>query len=319
MSTDVAPASNLTDPTPSVPTHDGSARTRRGAVAVLFRRLARAIRDGDDAMVESAILALSQRSRLLAPLALIVGAFSMLFQGIKLLFTNWRLTLVQILPAMWIWAAMVDLKAHALHGKEFHLLRGPLLGLVLLVIAALTAGSFFLNAVFAFAISQPGAPEIRPAFTEARRHLRTILAWGLVVGLALGFATMVVDRWGKVWFSVILGIVVAVMMVAYVSVPARLIGVKSERSRKDKLAATAVGGAIGAVVCAPPFALGRVAILLLGSHTFRYLAIVMLAVAVVLQTGATSSVKAIKMSAKLTVGRAPNEAIPAPTTAESEG
>jgi len=321
VSPDVAPASNLTDQSPSVPTEDGSSRTRREMVAVQFRRLARAIRDGDDAMVEEAILALSQRSRLLAPLALIVGAFSMLFQGIKLLFTNWRLTLVQILPAMWIWAAMVDLKAHALHGKEFHLLRGPLLGVVLLVIAALTAGSFFLNAVFAFAISQPGAPQIRPAFAEARRHLRTIVAWGLVVGLALGFATMVVDRWGKVWFSVTLGIVVAVMMVAYVSVPARLIGVKSERSRRDKLAATAVGGAIGAVVCAPPFALGRVAILLLGSHTFRYLAIVMLAVAVVLQTGATSSVKAIKMSAKLTVGRPPDpdETSPAPTPAESAG
>ena len=41
---------------------------------------------------------------------------------------------------------------------------------------------------------------------------------------------------------------------------------------------------------------------MLGSHTFFYLAIVLLAVAVVLQTGATSSVKAIKMSAKLTVG-----------------
>lgn len=321
MSTDVAPASNLTDQTPSVPTDDGSPRTRRAVVAVQFRRLSRAIRDGDDAMVESAILALSQRSRLLAPLALIVGAFSMLFQGIKLLFTNWRLTLVQILPAMWIWAAMVDLKAHALHGKEFHIFHGPLLAVVLLVIAALTAGSFFLNAVFAFAISQPGAPQIRPAFIEARRHLRTILAWGLVVGLALGFATMVVDRWGKVWFSVTLGIVVAVMMVAYVSVPARLIGVKSERSRRDKLAASAVGGAIGAVVCAPPFALGRVAILLLGSHTFRYLAIVLLAIAVVLQTGATSSVKAIKMSAKLTVGKSPDsdETSQASGPAESAG
>ena len=54
--------------------------------------------------------------------------------------------------------------------------------------------------------------------------------------------------------------------------------------------------------------LGRVAILLLGSHTFRYLAIALLAIAVVLQTGATSSVKAIKMSAKLAVGKDPSEA-----------
>jgi hypothetical protein len=120
---------------------------------------------------------------------------------------------------------------------------------------------------------------------------------------------MVVDRWGKLWFSLTLSAVVAVMMVAYVAVPARLIGVKSERSRRDKLTASAVGGAVGVVVCAPPFALGRVAILMLGSHTFRYLAIVLLAIAIVLQTGATSSVKAIKMSAKLAVGKSPAEAV----------
>jgi hypothetical protein len=277
--------------------------SRRRAVLAQLEHLSTAIRFGDDAMVERTVLALSQRNRWLAPLALLVGAFAMLFQGVKLLFTNWRLTLVQILPAMWIWAAMVDLKAHALHGKEFHIFHGPLLGLVLLVIAALTAGSFFLNAVFAFAISRPGSPQIRPAFTEARKHIRTVLAWGLVVGLALGFATMIVDRWGKVWFSLTLSAVVAVMMVAYVAVPARLIGVTPERSRRDKLTASAVGGAVGAVVCAPPFALGRFAILLLGSHTFRYLAILLLIIAIVLQTGATSSVKAIKMSAKLAVGR----------------
>jgi hypothetical protein len=285
--------------------------SRRVVIVRLVERLVTAVRTGDEAMVERTVLALSQRSRWLAPLAFLVGAFAMLFQGVKLLFTNWRLTLVQVLPAMWIWAAMLDLKAHALHGKEFHLLRGPLLWLVLLVIASLTAGSYFLNAVFAFAISKTGAPEIRPAFTEAKRHIRTILAWGFLVGLPLGFATMVVDRWGKFWFSLTLSVVVAVMMITYVAVPARFIGVKTERSTRDKITASAVGGAVGAVVCTPPFALGRFAILLLGSHTFRYLAIVMLAIAVVLQTGATSSVKAIKMSAKLAVGRNLEEPKPA--------
>jgi hypothetical protein len=285
--------------------------SRRVVIVRLVERLVTAVRTGDEATVERTVLALSQRSRWLAPLAFLVGAFAMLFQGVKLLFTNWRLTLVQVLPAMWIWAAMLDLKAHALHGKEFHLLRGPLLWLVLLVIASLTAGSYFLNAVFAFAISKTGAPEIRPAFTEAKRHIRTILAWGFLVGLPLGFATMVVDRWGKFWFSLTLSVVVAVMMITYVAVPARFIGVKSEHSTRDKITASAVGGAVGALVCTPPFALGRFAILLLGSHTFRYLAIVMLAIAVVLQTGATSSIKAIKMSAKLAVGRNLEEPKPA--------
>lgn len=57
----------------------------------------------------------------------------------------------------------------------------------------------------------------------------------------------------------------------------------------------------------PPFALGRVAILMLGSHDYRYLAIVLLAIAVELQTGATSSDKAIKMSARLAVGQNPKQ------------
>ena len=44
--------------------------------------------------------------------------------------------------------------------------------------------------------------------TKAADHLRTILYWGFVVGLALGFATMVSQRWGKFWFALSLGIVV---------------------------------------------------------------------------------------------------------------
>ncbi len=293
------PEDEITAPQTEAPT------TRRQSLALQLRKMVVAINAGDDKSVEASILALSQRSRLLAPLALAVGAFVMLFQGVKLLFKNWRLTLVQVLPAMWIWAAMIDLKAHALHGKAFHVLRGPLLIPLLFVIASITAASFFLNAVFAFAISTPGRPEIRPAFGQARRHVRTVLLWGYAIGLALGFATVVVDRWGKFWFSLTLSIVVAIMMVAYVSVPARLIGAKSERSTRDKLTATAIGGALGATVCSPPFVLGRFAILMLGSHTFRVLAVVLLIIAVVLQTGANSAVKAIKMSAKLAVGEVP--------------
>jgi uncharacterized membrane protein len=267
-----------------------------------------AIRNGDDTMVENAIMDLSRRSRWLAPLALAVGAFAMLFQGVKLLVTNWRLTLVEVLPAMWIWAAMLDLKIHVFRGKEFHIIRGPLLIPILLAIAAITSASFFLNAVFAFAIAEPGRPEIRPAFAQARQHLRPILAWGFVVGLALGFATIVVQRWGKGWFALTLGIVVGVLMLSYVAVPARLAGIKSDRSRRDKLTASAVGGAIGAMVCSPPYALGRVAILMLGSHTFRVLAVFLLLIAVVLQTGATTATKAVKFSAKLVTGRDPDTA-----------
>jgi hypothetical protein len=278
---------------------DGKVATPRIGVLALLGRMVTAIREGDEATVESAILSLSQRNRLLAPLTLVVGAFAMLFQGLKLLFTNWRLTLVQVVPAVLIWAAVYDLKLHVVRGKDLERVLGPVLILIVLGIAAVTAAAYFLNAVFAFAIAKPGKPEIRPGFARARRHIRPVLSWGFLIGLALGFSVAVVPRWGTGWFALSLGIVTAVMMVTYVAIPAGLIGIKSNRSRRDKLTATAVGGALGVVVCSPPYWLGRLAIVLLGTRSLFVVGIVLLVIAVPLQTGAVTATKAVKLSAKL--------------------
>ena len=275
----------------------------RATLRVKVGRLILALRDGDNSTVEDAILQLSRSHRLLAPLALVVGAVAMLFEGLKLLFSNWRLTLVQVLPAMWIWAAMLDLKAHLLHGKTLLVLRGPVLVPLVLAIAAITAASFFLNAVFAFAIVRPHPLRIRPAFAEARSHLAIVLGSGAVVGLFLGLSTMVFTRWGLWWFAVSLSIVIAVMMLCYVTVPSRLVGMKTTYSKRDNMTATVVGGAIGAVVCTPPYLLGRIGILMLGSHTLFIPGIFVLTLGFTLQAGATGAVKAIKMSAKLVAGR----------------
>jgi hypothetical protein len=96
---------------------------------------------------------------------------------------------------------------------------------------------------------------------------------------------------------------VAVMMFTYVTVPARLVGVKPSGSRRDKLAASAIAGTLGALVCTPPYVIGRIGILLLGSHVLFVLGVFLLALGLVLQSGATGAVKAIKMSAKLASGR----------------
>lgn len=241
-----------------------------------------------------------------APLVFAVGAFTLLFDGLKLLVSNWRLTLIQIPPAIWVWLAMADLKAHVLHGNSFTVLRGPVLVPIILVIVAITVASFFLNAVFAFAITRPGPPEIRPAVAQARRHLKPILISGAVVGLLLALSMTVVTRWSRPWFALSLGTVVGVMMVCYVAVPSRLIGVKSSQSRRDRLATTLVGGALGVTVCAPPYLLGRLGILMLGSKILLIPGIVLIAIGVPLQAGATGAVRAIKMSASLTGASGPS-------------
>jgi hypothetical protein len=280
-----------------------------------IRSLVHAIQDNDEATIEDAIRRLSQSRRWLAPLTFAIGAFLLLFDGLRLMLSNWRLTLIQILPAMWIWVAMYDLKQHALHGRSFNIVRGPILIPIGTVVVALTVASFFLNAVFAFAIASGRPPQIRPAFATARAHWRPILLSGLAVGVLLALSTLVVSRAGRPWFTLFLSVVVGVMMVAYIAVPARLIGAKPKQSRRDKLVTSAVGGAIGATVCGPPYLLGRLGLLMLGSKALLIPGIFVFATGVTLQAGATGAVRAIKMSVKLGVSGDPTPeqaAIPRP-------
>jgi hypothetical protein len=258
-----------------------------------------AIQENDQDRIEQAVLRLSSSRRIFAPLAFLVGSFVLLFDGLRLLVTNWRLLLVQIPPAMWIWLATYDLKAHVLHGKSVPVLRGPVVIALVLVIAAITVASFFLNAVFAFAIDGTGSPEIRPAVAKARLHFKPILISGATLGLLLGFSTMVVTRWGPPWFTLSLGIVVGLMMICYVAVPARIVGLKPAQSGREKLKTTALGGLLSVAVCTPPYMLGRLGILMLGSESLLILGIIVLAVGATLQAGATGAVRAIKLTAKL--------------------
>jgi len=227
----------------------------------------------------------------------------MLFDGVKLLVFNWRLALVQLLPAMWIWVAVFDLKAHTFRGHGFRDLNGPTVIAIILAVVAITAASFYLNAVFAFAISAPPPPKITPAFTQARSHLGVVLGAGAAVGVLLGLSAVVVDRWGTGWFAICMSITIAIMIFCYVAVPSVLIGTTTKtQSRRDKLAASAIGGVLGGIICTPPHVIERIGILMLGSSTLFIAGVFVLSFGVTLQAGATGAVKAIKMSAKLTAG-----------------
>jgi hypothetical protein len=133
---------------------------------------------------------------------------------------------------------------------------------------------------------------------------------------------MIVPGWGQRWFAISLSVVIAVMMICYVLVPSRLIGLKATHSRRDNLIATVVGGAIGAVVCAPPYVLGRIGLLMLGSDALFVLGIIVFAAGLILQAGTTGAVKVIKMSAKLVSGHrqpASVQALPRDTPRSSDG
>jgi hypothetical protein len=281
-----------------------SSHPHRAALRDRIGRLVRAIQDDDDATVE-AVLRLSRSRRVLAPLAFLVGAFAMLLDALRLLLSNWRLTLVVMLPAVWIELAMLDLKAHVLSGNSLPTLRGPFLIPIAMAIILVTAACFFLNAAFAFAIVLSRPPTIRPAFAAARLRMMPILASGAAVGVLLALSTTVATRWRPPWFTLSLGIVVGVMMVCYVAVPSRLIGLKATYSRRDKVTATVLLTTLGTVICMPPYLLGRLGTLMLGSRALLIPGIFVLILGFSLQAGTTGAVRALKMSATLTAGASP--------------
>ena len=282
----------------------------RRSVRQLWGRFFVAIRDGDEVAVEQAVRNLAKRRRIFAPLALIAGAFAMLFSALRLLLTNWRLALVQVLPALLIWAVTLDLKAHVLYGKAFSAIRGPIVVVLFALAVLVTIAAFFLNAAFAFAISQPGPPDLNAGFREARRHARAVIGWGGLIGLALGVAAILVPRWGLRWFTVSLGTVLAVMIVGYIAVPARIVGVRTAKSadmsrRRDKLVVTALAAVVGAIICAPPYVLSRVGEGLLDSDPLFGLGVALIVIGLTLEAGATGAVKAMKVSTKMLAGRPP--------------
>ena len=95
-----------------------------------------------------------------------------------------------------------------------------------------------------------------------------------------------------------------------------MVGLQSTYSKRDKLSATVVGGVVGAVVCTPAYAIGRIGILMLGSKTLFALGVILLVIGFTLQAGATGAIKAIKMSAKLVAG---NLSSPQAGTQTAEG
>jgi hypothetical protein len=268
------------------------------SVVARLRWFVRSVERGDESMVED-VLRLSQSRRLFAPLAYTVGAFAMLLQGLRRLLANWRLIPVEVLPAVWLWLAMYDLRLHLLRGRSFHSAHEAELAPIVALVVVVTIASLFLNVVFAFAVVREGTPSISAAFHGARMRSSSILTVGSSVGLLLALSVTVGARFSRPWFTVALGAAVGVLMMVYLSLPARLLRVDGRRSRRDRLAANALGGLLSAVVSAPFYVLSRLGVLMLGSSLLAVPGYALLTLGVLLQASGVGAVRAIRMSGAL--------------------
>lgn len=269
-----------------------------------IKGLINAINSGDDVSIESAVVRLSQSRRWLAPLALTVSALVMLFEGLRLVFTNWRLMALMVLPTFWLWLAMYDLRAHILRGRSFHHMYGGELWLACAAVILITIASYWLNTIMVFAVSEPPPHLVRPAYEKAVVHWRALTATGFGLGVVLAVAGLVVTRWRPAWFAVTLSIAIGLLMLAYLAGPSRILGVKPRMSRRDKLVTGAVTAMVSAALTLPGYVLARMGVFVMGfrpTPVFIF-GLLLLIVGVTLHAGAGGAVKAVKVSTLLIAG-----------------
>jgi hypothetical protein len=276
------------------------ARSRHRATLDDLIRWTRAVADADPATIESTARQFGESRVYLAPVAWAAGTLVLLVRGVKLLILNWRLTLIQVLPALWIWLAMWDLKEHALRSAPFRDITGAAMVVIVLVTIAISIAAFWCNTVFAFAIDSPPPPRIRPAIKETNAHPVRIVLAGTFVGAALAFAIAVVPRINTKWVYIgTLGGVLGIMVISFVAVPARIIGRKPQKlPPKQAFGRTATGWALSGVAMAPGFILDRIGLIFLGISGLHIVGFVLLSLGTALYAAGMSSVKAVKMSIK---------------------
>ena len=258
----------------------------------------RSVESGDEAMVEE-VLRLSRSRRLFAPLAYLVGAFAMLLEGVRRLLRNWRVIPIEVLPAVWLWLAMYDLRLQVLRKGSFHSAHEGELVAVGALIVGVTVLALFLNVVFAFAVTDERTTGLSAPLRAAGDRRRTILLVGLVVGVLLALSVTEGPELPHSLYTLALGAAVGLLMIVYLSLPSRLLGVDVRRPRRDRLAASAIGATLSALVTAPFYVISRIGILMLGSTVLAIPGYLLLTVGVLLQAGGVGAVRAIRMSSAL--------------------
>jgi hypothetical protein len=274
------------------------ATTHRGKWATLVAATD-AVRSTDPTRVQELATDLSGRSRWLTPLAYIAGTLAVVFDGIVLLFKSWRLTLLQLVPAAWIYAMTWNIRSHLFAHRH-----PPLSHVELIAAAALITPqvAYWCNATFAFTLTQEGVPKIAPAFAEARVHWRAISGLALVTGTIQAFIWLVLPDWrlSLFWLALLLMFVVQVYL--FVALPAWLLGVRKTGSRRERGLRSLTTGVLSGVAAIPGYLLNRIGLLLLSVGGLWWVGVGVVAVATVTHVAASSSARVVKMSVRLRSG-----------------
>lgn len=280
----------------------------RSAWATLVRAV-QAARRLDSASVQEELQRMGQRRRWLAPLTYAAATIALVFDGVLILLRNWRLLLLQLVPAAWIWVMTRELKAHVFAGHDLPTLYADLVAGGVLVVAQI---SYWCNATFAFAVAGEEGTGIADAFRQARSRWRLISGVALLTGSAQAAVWLFLD--GN-WLTVGLVTMLVVQIYMFIAVPAWLVGAPSRAaSRRQKAEQTLTTGVLSGVASTPGFLLNRIALLILGIPTVGFIGFILLAISAVLHVTASSSVRVVKLSIRLKSPGAESSGDPPPAS-----
>lgn len=223
-------------------------------------------------------------------------------RGLKLLVSNYRLLLLELVPAAWVWVTMWDLHRQEIRNVPLH---GASLVQVLVAVGVATVAgvaALWCNSVFGIAIThQP--PEVNRAIRQTRPFRGKVVAAGILMGglVTLGFA--VIPRLKPEWvYYGFLGGMYGIMLTALVVLPAWVIGItRTHFGPLQTVQRWVTGWALSAVAMTPGFVVAHAGGRLIDVRGLEWLGYVMITLGAVLYAAGLSSVKAVTLSMKLEI------------------
>jgi len=267
-----------------------------------FLALVRAIVRADEDAIQIAALNLGNHATWLAPFAWAASGIGFAVTGVIFLARHWQLVLFEIPPAGWVWLATWNLKSHIIEGSTVHHHSFQVEVLLVIVLYLGTILAFWCNVVFGFAVTQSGSIRIRDAIRDSRTAIRPVIIAGLAVGTPIAIVSSVASKFGSFWYLVILTGATVIMIFTFVFVPARVLGAEKQKMDvKGRLGYWFISGVMSAMAVGPGFIIARIGLLMIGFHSLRIPGFFTMTIGAGLYAAGMSSVKALKLTARLSV------------------
>jgi hypothetical protein len=277
-------------------------QTRPGSILLAQLELLRgAAAATDPADITRLLQRAGEHHRALLPLAFAGHTLESVVHGVLLLVRNWRLMLVELVPAVWIGAITWNWRAHVSGRLELVEVHGSVAAAIALFVVTVNLLAYWCNAVFAFTLSQGDRIDLSTAFHQARQRANVVNAWAISIGALHAYVAVFAVRWSIGGFAIAQGAIAIIQMYALVALPAALAGLRRRRKLPvhERLSALAITATLTGLAVAPGFGLNRVGIVLIGLG-LPVAGGIVLTIAIVLQVAATSSARAVKLAANLT-------------------